>query len=331
MANIDDRATDVQRRRFLHVFGAAAGAVGGLTLLSACGGDGDTPTTGATPTPTPTPTSPPPTPGPTYTATDADRLNFLLQVNYLVGNVLTRGVLGQALPAAMTGGAGTAGAVSGGAQVSITDAFDAAMLREITFDVQAQIVRLRAILGSAATAQPATTIAGGASGPFAAIATAEIFAAANITDIYALPEFFLSGVLALTSLRSSVFNDVVRLVSDQTTRGVVAGLSAVASQHDATIRQILWFRGRAQNALYGLLDRLSDARERFDGNRDFDQGVGFADGVNFAVTDGEAVSLRRTPEQVLNVLYATQSAVSSGGFFPAGINGLIRFSGANTQ
>lgn len=329
MPNNDVQATDVQRRRFLHLFGAAAGTMGGLTLLSACGNDGDTPTTGATPTPTPTPTFPPPTPGPTYTATDADRLNFLLQLNYLVGSVLAQGVLGQPLPATITGGAGTAGAVSGGAQVSITDAFDAAMLREITFDIQAQIVRLRGLLGSAATAQPATTIAGGASGPFAAIATAEIFAAANITDIYAVPEFFLAGVLALTSLRSSVFVDMVRLTSDETTKGIVAGLSAVASQHDATIRQILWYRARAQNPLYGLLDRLSDARERFDGNRDFDQGIGFFDGVNYAVTDGEAVSLRRTPEQVLNVLYATPSAVSSGGFFPAGVNGLIKFGRAN--
>lgn len=330
MIDKNECATDAQRRRFLHLFGAAAGTVGGLTLLSACGGGDDTPMAGASPTPTPTPTSPPPSPGPTYTANDADRLNFLLQINYLVGGLLARGVLGQSLPATMTGGSGTAGALSGGAQVTIADAFDAAMLREITFDLQAQIVRLRAVLGTAATAQPAITIAGGVSGPFAAVASAEIFAAANLTDIYSSSDFFLSGVLALTSLRSGVFSDMVRLMTDQTNRGIVAGLSATASQHDATIRQILWFRGRAQNQLYGFLDRLSDARERFDGNRDFDQGIGFFDGVNFAVTDNEAVALRRTPEQVLNVLYATQSAVSSGGFFPFGVNGLIKFSGANT-
>jgi len=71
------------RRRFLHLFGSGAVTVGALSALSACDSDGIVGTERVpAPTSTPTPTGTGVPNG--YTATDADRLNFMLQVHYLV-------------------------------------------------------------------------------------------------------------------------------------------------------------------------------------------------------------------------------------------------------
>lgn len=42
------------------------------------------------------------------------------------------------------------------------------------------------------------------------------------------------------------------------------------------------------------------------------------------------IAMRRIPEQALGILYASAASVSSGAFFPAGVNGTIRVSGANS-
>ena len=44
-------------------------------------------------------------------------------------------------------------------------------------------------------------------------------------------------------------------------------------------------------------------------------------------TDPNAIVYGRTPSRVLNVVYLNRNAVCSGGFFPAGVNGLFNTSG----
>ena len=44
-------------------------------------------------------------------------------------------------------------------------------------------------------------------------------------------------------------------------------------------------------------------------------------------TDPNAIVYGRTPGQVLNVVYLNPNVVRSGGFFPAGVNGLLNTSG----
>ena len=67
-----------ERRRFLKLAGASTAAVGGLSLLAACGGDDDdNPAPSPSPSPSPTGT---PSPG---TITDGDLLNFALNLEYL--------------------------------------------------------------------------------------------------------------------------------------------------------------------------------------------------------------------------------------------------------
>ena len=82
--------------------------------------------------------------------------------------------------------------------------------------------------------------------------------------------------------------------------------------------------------------QISDARDSLDGTSDLDQGVGgtnigvLATGVsNIVPTDNNAIAFSRTPQQVLNIVYLNRASVTSGGFFPAGVNGSFTASGAN--
>lgn len=330
---MSDRDNDMlaSRRHAMRLFGGVAMVTGGLSLLSACGSDDDNagPTAGVTPTPSPSPTAPGPlAPGPTYTANDSDRMNFALQINYLFAAYLFRGVFGTTLPAGSTSGTGASGSVTGGSRVALTDPV-ADNLREIAYNVQAQIGYLRRVLGGATTAQPAISIAGGTSGPFQAIASTTAFPAAAPFDPYASEINFLIGAVALADVIGGAMIDVVRQISDATQRGVLSGLVTAAAQHDVMIRFELFLRGQTDTKLYNTLNQMSDARDAFDSSQmDLDQGIGNSTNFNIIATNNGS-TVRRTPEQVLGILFANQASVTSGAFFPSGINGVIRASGSN--
>ena len=46
-------------------------------------------------------------------------------------------------------------------------------------------------------------------------------------------------------------------------------------------------------------------------------------------TDANALAYSRSPGQVLNIVYLNRLSVSSGGFFPAGVNGALRASASS--
>ncbi|WP_426988726.1 hypothetical protein [Pseudarthrobacter sp. Y6] len=59
-------------------------------------------------------------------------------------------------------------------------------------------------------------------------------------------------------------------------------------------------------------------------------GSGFEDGVERgAGVSGDGVGFSGTAAQVLNIAYLNPEQVTSGGFFPAGVNGSINTSGDN--
>ena len=89
------------------------------------------------------------------------------------------------------------------------------------------------------------------------------------------------------------------------------------------------------------VDRIPNARYALDGASDTDQGIAATTTsgtppvttmnpaiANLVPTDANGLVLGRTATQVLNVVYLTAGAPTSGGFFPAGVNGNIR-AGAN--
>ncbi|MGP7796201.1 ferritin-like domain-containing protein [Sphingomonas sp. CLY1604] len=309
------------RRRFIRLCGGAAAMAGGLSLLSACDDDD------AQSTPFPTPT---PTPAPTSTSADIDILNFALSLEYLEGAYYNQAAFGQAVSAELTTGVGTQGTVTGGRQVTFTDPVVADYAREIAYDELAHIRFLRNSLGLSAVAQPAINIAGDASGAFTAAARAAgVIGPTETFDPYANDENFLLGAYLLTDVGVTAYRGSARLITNKVFLEASAGILATECYHDAAIRGTLWAKGLTRSAIYTNVTKISDTRDSLDGPADTDQDIGNAATANIVPADGNGLALGRTAPQVLNVVYQNRAAVSSGGFFPAGVNGNIRTSAAN--
>ena len=209
--------------------------------------------------------------------------------------------------------------------------------REIAFDEIGHITFLRNALGSAAAAQPAINLSGSATvtignatpvGAFTAAARAAGVVGPNdIFDPFANDENFLIGSYLLTDVGVTAYRGAARLISNKTFLEAAAGILATECYHDGVIRAELWRRGLTTPAIYGQIARISESRDLLDGGDDTDQDIGTAAVANLVPTDPGGLVIGRTGQQVLNVVYQSRSAVQSGGFFPAGVNGTIRASG----
>ena len=90
--------------------------------------------------------------------TDADVLNFALNLEYLEAQFYSFAANGVGLPAASLTGTGTQGAVRGGRQVTFTDPVVRQYAKEIEVDEIVHVNFLRSALGASAVAQPAIDI-----------------------------------------------------------------------------------------------------------------------------------------------------------------------------
>ena len=135
-------------------------------------------------------------------ATDADILNFALNLEYLEAQFYSYAVLGTGLPDTLLGGVGTAGSVTGGKQVAFSDPIVAQYAREVAMDERNHVAYLRRNLGSAAVAQPALNISSDANGAFSAAARAAgLIGPGESFDPYKNDENFLLGSLHLRGCR----------------------------------------------------------------------------------------------------------------------------------
>jgi hypothetical protein len=314
-----------ERRRFMRTAASATVAAGGLSLLAACSGDGANVVT-PTPTPTPAPT------GATGTVSDADVLNFALNLEYLEAQFYVTAVYGTGLSAANLGGTGTQGTVTGGRKVTFTDPVVAQYAREIAADEAAHVNFLRAQLGTAAVAQPALNIDGGATGAFTAAARAAGLIGANDTfDPYASDENFLLGAFIFEDVGVTAYKGASTLITNKTYLEAAAGILAAEAYHAGLIRTVLYSKGLQTPSLRTSADAISNARDSLDGSSDDDQGISGADSSvsNIVPTDPNGIAYSRTTGQVLNIVYLSKSSLAAGGFFPAGVNGNIRTSAAS--
>ena len=321
-AQIDHRRAE--RRRFLRTAGAGAVALGGASLLAACGSDNNNNTSV---TPTPTPTAAPPT-----AVTDLDILNFALNLEYLEAQFYSFAVNGTGLPANLLTGQQTQGTVTGGRKVTFTDPVVAAYAKEIAGDEVAHVAFLRQALGGVAVAQPAINIDGGASGAFTAAARAAgVVGATEVFDPYADDNSFLLGAFIFEDVGVTAYKGASPAISNPGYLEAAAGILAAEAYHAGLIRTVLYAKGINTPALRTNAGKISDARDSLDGTTDLDQGLTGTDATasNIVPTDANSIAFSRTTGQVLNIVYLNKAAVMSGGFFPSGINGFIRTSAAS--
>ena len=316
------------RRGFLKYAGGAAALIGGASLLSACDNDDKSPT----PTPTPPATS----------DVNVDVLNFALNLEYLEAQFYSFAVNGSGLPAAMMGGVGTQGTVTGGRKVTFTDPVVASYAKEIAADEIAHVAFLRAALGNAAVAMPAINIDGGATGAFTAAArAAKVVPATGTFDPYASDENFLLGAFIFEDVGVTAYKGASPLLTNKVYLEAAAGILAAEAYHAGLVRTVLYAKGMMAGggALITNAGLISDARDSLDGSSDLDQGLttnrAGTTTVDTTVSNivpadtTTSVAFSRSAPQVLNIVYLNNAAVSAGGFFPAGTNGTIRTSAAN--
>lgn len=334
-----------ERRGFLRFAGGSALAVGGASLLAACGNDDSDLAPGPTPTPTPA-----------AALNDADVLNFALQLEYLEAQFYAFAAFGVGLNSTLLTGTGTQGAVTGGAQVTFETSIVRDYAREIAIDEVAHVAFLRSALGTAAVAQPAINISAGtaaAPGPFTSAARAAgLVTSTGIFDPYANENNFLLGAYIFEDVGVSAYKGASVLIANKTYLEAAAGILAAEAYHAGLIRTVLYRRGLGTPSLAGRpavaavpalitgANAISNARDSLDGTvnntatgviGDDDQGITGTDTnvSNIVPTDANGIAYSRSTGQVLNIVYLNPAAVSSGGFFPAGLNGNIRTSAAN--
>jgi hypothetical protein len=260
--------------------------------------------------------------------TDADVLNFALNLEYLEAQFYAFAVNGTGLANSDLTGTGTQGAVTGGRQVNFTDPVVAQYAREIAGDEIAHVKFLRQQLGASAVAQPAIDIGTDPNGAFSSAARAAgLIGAGQSFDPYASDENFLLGAFIFEDVGVTAYKGAAPLITNKTYLEAAAGILAVEAYHAAIVRTTLYGKGIDTPSLRTSADAISNARDSLDGTSDLDQGISpIGDLSNIVPLDANGIAFSRSTAQVLNIAYLKTGTASSGGFFPAGVNGTIRAS-----
>lgn len=314
---------DQDRRRFLKAAGmtglgvVGAGALGGLTAGPAAAATTRPAAAAAT------------------GVSDGAVLNFALNLEYLEAEFYLHAVTGRGLADSMTTGTGVRGGVTGGRAVRFESKTVRQYAQEIATDEKDHVQFLRSALGSAAVSRPAIDLQ---SSFTAAAQAAGLVKPGRSFDAFACEENFLLAAFLFEDVGVTAYKGAAPLISNKTYLEAAAGILAVEAYHAGNIRSQLYERRGGILGL-GLLGRdlreasvkLSNARDSLDGPADDDQGVIDSRGnANIVPTDGNGIAYSRSPGQVLNIVYLTNKAATSGGFFPKGVNGDVNTSAANS-
>ncbi|EMD27585.1 ferritin-like domain-containing protein [Amycolatopsis azurea] len=312
------------RRRFLRAAGVTglgvvgAGALGGLTAGTSAA---------ATARPAATEAA-------AEGVSDAAVLNFALNLEYLEAEFYLHAVTGKGLADSSTTGTGTRGGVTGGRAVKFKTKAAKQYAQEIASDEKAHVEFLRSALGSAAVSRPAIDLQASFT---AAAQAAGLVRKGQSFDAFACEENFLLAAYLFEDVGVTAYKGAAPLITNKTYLEAAAGILAVEAYHAANIRSALYQHTGGILGL-GLLGRdlreasvkLSNARDSLDGKTDLDQGVVDGQGrANIVPTDGNGIAYSRSPGQVLNIVYLNPKAVTSGGFFPKGVNGDVNTSDPN--
>jgi hypothetical protein len=89
--------------------------------------------------------------------------------------------------------------------------------------------------------------------------------------------------------------------------------------------------GMARSQLYqagpeaiAAANAITVARGQLNGMPEIEQGIEVDGRANFVPSDDRGIVFSRTPQQVLQIVYVTpETGITSGGFFPNGVNGAV--------
>jgi len=221
---------------------------------------------------------------------DDDILNFILNLDYLQAEFYTVASSGRRIAdySVGIGGVGTAGETVGGAAIAL-DPRLRELVTQLAVDERAHVKTLRDRLGARAVAKPAINLEATGAG-------------------FRSEAEFLELARLLEDLVMTAYLGVSGLIGDPRLRATAVGLALAEAQHANTFRSLVSERGLVVSR-FDALDVPPPPS---------------AQGRHFNV-DADGLCNMRTASQALAVLYRSQTQfTTSGGFFPAGLNGVVR-------
>ena len=244
---------------------------------------------------------------------EADVLNFALNLEYLEATFYSYIVTGQDLGASLTGGGPAP--LNPPAQIAFANQQSADLFAEIAFDEMSHVSALRSALSTLAVARPQINLS--ALAPITAanyIQTARLFEDVGVTA-YAGAASFLTGnnvtaaaqILAVEGFHTGA----LRLLAIQQNAAYPSTLPGYmpADGYDiipadpGTVALALAGPTQAKGGFFATL----------------------ATGTTGQANTFNGFAFRRTSSQVLAILYgSTTAGTVKGGFFPAGVNGNIK-------
>lgn len=304
-ASTSPSSLNISRRAALRNLGLGAAGLGALGMLG----------TSASALPGP------PDSNPVFRRNDAAILNFALNLEYLEAEYYTFATTGLGIEAAgvAVSGSGTPGPtrVKANPLVPFTTPAFREYAEEIAADERAHVTFLRAAitsLGGTPVARPAINL-------WESFMNAAVAAGLGPGfDPFANEVNFLLGAFVFEDVGVTAYKGAAPLLGGSNIVEAAAGILAAEAYHAGAVRVLLYQLGSdARNAAQAI----SDLRDAADGPGDKDQGVVLNARANIVPTDANALAFSRTTREVLNIVYLGADA-PSGGFFPNGLNGVIR-------
>jgi hypothetical protein len=210
----------------------------------------------------------------TATYSDADILNFALNLEYLEANYYYLAAFGTTIdkpnaasiaaggPSAgipITGSVGTAGTVSGGSKVPFATVTVGSYATETAIEEGKHVLFLQGALSSAAVAQPAINL--GTSWQGLAAAANTVTPAGNIPPSfspYANDDTFLIGAYVFEDVGVTAYHGAAALLTVSGNLTAAAGILAVEAYHAGLVRTTINALGSA--ALVGYTTSISNLR-----------------------------------------------------------------------
>src|SRR5215207_5427480 len=236
---------------------------------------------------------------------------FSLNLEYLETEYYLRGTTGEGLSEDDTGA--DPGEVTGGSLVPFATDAIRQFAEELAANELAHVRYYRESLGDQAVDRPAIDLAGA----FVAVGQAAGFG--DTFNPFTDELNFILGGMLFEDVGVTGYKGATPLIQDKTKQGDIAGILAVEAYHMGMARSLLYQAGptaqQAANAITASRGVLNDMPE-------IEQGIAIDGRANFVPSDERGIAFTRTPEQVLQIVYLTpETGVSSGGFFPNGVNG----------
>jgi hypothetical protein len=244
---------------------------------------------------------------------DEDIFQFALNLEYMEAEYYLRATTGKGIDAADAGS--DPGGVKGGREVNFQSKAIREFADELAQNELAHVRFYRKTLGNQAVSRPAIDFEAG----FAAAAKG---AGLPEFDPFANDMNFLLGGMLFEDVGVTAYAGAASVLKKKEFVEAAAGILAVEAYHMGMARSQLYEMGeKAQKAA----NAISAARDKLDGPEDKDQGIERNGKANIVPSNSDGIAFRRTPQEVLRIVYLTDKAdVSSGGFYPKGMNGALK-------